>query len=388
MTEILRLAKALTFEMSASRFNVPSLQNTDTFWIPLLFHTEGIIVIVTPLNILGQKNQKEVEELGFLAINLCIETATDEAFKDIKQLKYRVIAVSPERLLTDSRFQTLWNEWGEDFRPVYSQLGNIRWYLPDHVTVHVVSATMPPHILADVISRLRIQPYNLARVTRSNNRPNISIIVEEMMFPRNTMHDLTHLPGHLREKVIWFHSGMTMDFRVNAMEKLRKGELWGICCTDAAGMGLDLRDVKIIVQWGYTASLCALLQRLGCGARHPSLTAIGIYLVEPKHQKTSNSQPNGLPSGVENDREDMADSETEGGEDSTEAQIEMVAATDSLSCLREDTQQETTADVWLFPDSLDNAARERFAMYAFINARHRGFCRRRVTIHYMAVYYI
>jgi len=44
------------------------------------------------------------------------------------------------------------------------------------------------------------------------------------------------LPGHLWEKVIWFHSGMTMEFRVDAMEKLKKGELWGICCTDAAGM--------------------------------------------------------------------------------------------------------------------------------------------------------
>ncbi|KAG1845809.1 hypothetical protein F4604DRAFT_1688582 [Suillus subluteus] len=193
---------------------------------------------MTPLNILGQKNQKEVEEL---------ETATDEAFKDIKQLKYRVIAI----------FQ-----------------------------------------------------------------------------------------GHLREKVIWFHSGMTMDFRVNAMEKLRKGELWGICCTDAAGMGLDLRDVKIIVQWGVhgiTASGNDLQLRKTANERNIK-----------RHQTHSQMD---FRSGVENDREDMADSETEGGEDSTEAQIEMVAATDSLSCLREDTQQETTADVWLFPDSLDNAAR-------------------------------
>jgi len=44
--------------------------------------------------------------------------------------------------------------------------------------------------------------------------------------------------------------------------------------------GLDLHDIKIIVQWGYTPSLCALLQRLGCGARDPSLTAVGIYFVE------------------------------------------------------------------------------------------------------------
>jgi superfamily II DNA helicase RecQ len=57
------------------------------------------------------------------------------------------------------------SEWGKDFRPQYSKLGNLRWYLPDHVTVHVASATMPPHILADVTLKLHIRPYNLVRVT-------------------------------------------------------------------------------------------------------------------------------------------------------------------------------------------------------------------------------
>jgi hypothetical protein len=85
------------------------------------------------------------------------------------------------------------SEWGADFRLLYSQLGNIRWYLPDHVSVHVVSATMPPHILADVTSTLRICSHNVARVTRSNNHLNISIIVEEMKFLCNTMHDLTQV---------------------------------------------------------------------------------------------------------------------------------------------------------------------------------------------------
>src|SRR6267154_3416503 len=202
---------------------------TLTFWIPLLFNPGRIIIIVTPLNILGEKNQKEAEAYGFPAINLCKETATDQVFKvcnevllyiffvnvvqDIERLQYCVIIVSPERILGDVHFQALWkskkftskifnvtfdeghciSEWGKDFRPQYSELGNLRWYLPDHVTVHVVSATMPPHILADVTSKLHIRPYNLARVTRSNNHPNISLIVEEMKFPRNTMHDLTRV---------------------------------------------------------------------------------------------------------------------------------------------------------------------------------------------------
>ncbi|KAG2335653.1 P-loop containing nucleoside triphosphate hydrolase protein, partial [Suillus weaverae] len=416
---------------------------TLTFWIPLLFNAGGIIIIVTPLNILGEKNQKEAEALGFPAINLCKETASDQVFKDIEKLQYRVITVSPERLLSDSRFHALWkskkftekifnitfdeghciSEWGADFRPLYGQLGNIRWYLPDHVSVHVVSATMPPHILADVTSTLRIRSHNVARVTRSNNRPNISLIVEEMKFPRNTMHDLTRVldmrPGDVNPPpkfMIFTNSRISAEMTCNRLRSdvpghrqgkiLQAGELWGICCTDAAGMGLDLRDIKIIVQWGYTSSLCALMQRLGRGARDPSLTAVGIYLVEPiyfdtykgkrkrpaveedsrqnKKKKGSNSR-----AGVENDsREEDVDSEFEGGDDGfrddghgREGLQEDLHAVGSGSLPSSSCPSETTvipsAHVQLIPDNLDNTACERFAMYAFINARQRGFCRRR-----------
>lgn len=39
-----------------------------------------------------------------------------------------------------------------------------------------------------------------------------------------------------QDKIIWFHSGMSKEFKEVAMEKLRKGEIWGIVCTNAAGM--------------------------------------------------------------------------------------------------------------------------------------------------------
>jgi superfamily II DNA/RNA helicase len=94
-------------------------------------------------------------------------------------------------------------------------------------------------------------------------------MVEEMKYSCSSMHDLTwifsfkgtmphekfmlftnscdkaesacnciHLdmPLQSQGKVVWFHSGMSMDFRIDAMDKLHRGDIWCVCCTDAAGM--------------------------------------------------------------------------------------------------------------------------------------------------------
>ena len=44
--------------------------------------------------------------------------------------------------------------------------------------------------------------------------------------------------------------------------------------------GLDLYDVKLVVQWKYTQSLCMLWQRLGHAVCDSSKEATGVYIVE------------------------------------------------------------------------------------------------------------
>ncbi|KAF5345856.1 hypothetical protein D9756_011206 [Leucocoprinus leucothites] len=106
---------------------------------------------------------------------------------------------------------------------------------------------------------------------------------------------------YLEDRITYFHSGMSPEFRESRIAMLRHGELWGIICTDAAGMvspelyglkliltccpnkGLDLPDVELIIQVGYTSSLCTLLQQFGQGACQRNRHAIMIYLVEAQY---------------------------------------------------------------------------------------------------------
>lgn len=46
----------------------------------------------------------------------------------------------------------------------------------------------------------------------------------------------TRLPTSLSEKVCWFHSTMTQQYREDKVEAMREGSVWGLCCTDAFGM--------------------------------------------------------------------------------------------------------------------------------------------------------
>lgn len=54
---------------------------TLTFWMPLLFRPQGIQVVITPLNVLGGQNAKELARLGISAITICAKTATKKNFQ-------------------------------------------------------------------------------------------------------------------------------------------------------------------------------------------------------------------------------------------------------------------------------------------------------------------
>jgi superfamily II DNA/RNA helicase len=38
------------------------------------------------------------------------------------------------------------------------------------------------------------------------------------------------------EYIRWFHSGMTAHFKRETIKDLKQGKLWGVVCTDTAGM--------------------------------------------------------------------------------------------------------------------------------------------------------
>ncbi|KAJ6570750.1 hypothetical protein B0H10DRAFT_2107469 [Mycena sp. CBHHK59/15] len=72
---------------------------------------------------------------------------------------------------------------------------------------------------------------------------------------------------------------MSPEFKVGESDALKAGVTWGLNCTDSFGMGLDLPDVLLVIQWRSTCDMCTLWKRIGRAARALHLT---VFLVEPK----------------------------------------------------------------------------------------------------------
>ena len=53
---------------------------TLTFWLPLLFNDQGIIIVITALNILGAQNVMELAKLGISAVNITADNVLSQLF--------------------------------------------------------------------------------------------------------------------------------------------------------------------------------------------------------------------------------------------------------------------------------------------------------------------
>jgi superfamily II DNA helicase RecQ len=96
------------------------------------------------------------------------------------------------------------------FRPAYGRLGDFRVLLPRGTPFQVLSATLPPHILAVVKRELNLAPDYL-HIQLSTNRPNITYGATSLTTSLSNFHNLNFLlPPHLHPpmqgpKTLIFH---------------------------------------------------------------------------------------------------------------------------------------------------------------------------------------
>src|SRR5687767_12620802 len=199
-----------------------------------------------------------------------------EVVAGLRERRYRLLYVSPERLVGDGsdNFLSLLSschvsfvavdeahcisQWGHDFRPEYRQLGRLREEFPG-VALHAFTATATERVRRDIVAELRLR--DPVVLVGSFDRPNLTYRVLRRADLRKQI--LRVLSRHDREagivyclsrreveetadwlsgegfRAVPYHAGLADDRRARHQEDFLNEEVDIVVATVAVGMGID-----------------------------------------------------------------------------------------------------------------------------------------------------
>jgi len=164
------------------------------------------------------------------------------------------------------------SHWGADFRKKYADLGSIRILLPRNTPFIALSASLTHRVTLDIVEKLQLDRSNFLHLNMGNDRPTVSLVVRAI---HNTMGSYTDLDFVIPTTVqtssdipkTWiyvdninmgaeivdhlhtllphpslhgtirpYNAVLDSEYRYEAMQHFRNGEIRVLVCTDAAGM--------------------------------------------------------------------------------------------------------------------------------------------------------
>jgi ATP-dependent DNA helicase RecQ len=187
------------------------------------------------------------------------------------------------------------SHWGHDFRPDYRRLGELRKLLPGgRVPVMALTATATERVQQDIVERLHMEAP--VRVITGFRRPGLAFEVRRCSSRAEKLGTLQELIAEaldqggsaviyaatrknvekvsaelggrgLRAQVAHYHAGLTDEERDRAQEQFLSGERRVLVATNAFGMGIDKRDVRLVAHFDIPGSVEAYYQEAGRAGR-------------------------------------------------------------------------------------------------------------------------
>lgn len=287
-----------------------------TFQVPALAKP-GICLVVSPLLALMKDQVQNLRKRGILASYV----GSDMSQSDIRQQldncifgDYKLLYLSPERISSEVFLSKLpelarktnllvvdeahcISQWGNDFRPGYRLIADIRDAIPS-APVLAVTASATPAVSADICEQLHFRKgHRLFRT--SFERPNLSFVIRQTEDKeRELLHILSSVPGtaivYCRSRnntvayakylnahgidAAFFHAGLDTSSKNQRQQEWVEGRIRVLTATNAFGMGIDKGDVRLVVHTDFPDSLEAYYQEAGRAGRD-GLRAYAVALI-------------------------------------------------------------------------------------------------------------
>ncbi|HMN18519.1 MAG TPA: ATP-dependent DNA helicase RecQ [Ignavibacteriaceae bacterium] len=232
-----------------------------------------------------QEREKRLED--FLNGNIKILYVTPERFRKkdfiekIKTVKIDLLAVDEAHCIS---------EWGHDFRPDYSRIGEFREILGNPLTI-ALTATATKDVQEDILVKLNLNKDEVKIFHQGIDRPNLRLEAADVFDDKEKLKEiLAALKKYSGSGIIYFSLIKTLEkfsemigdrgfehgiYHGKLEDKQRKqmqrdflgGKQKLILATNAFGMGIDKADIRLVIHAEVPSSIESYYQEIGRAGR-------------------------------------------------------------------------------------------------------------------------
>ena len=297
-----------------------------TFQIPALMSGEsvnGLTVVISPLQSLMKDQVDNLEKNGItqaVTINGLLDPIERaKAFERVEDGSASILYISPESLRSRTIEHLLlgrkivrfvideahcFSSWGQDFRVDYLYIGDFiksiqeKKNLEEGIPVSCFTATAKQKVIEDICSyfnqklSLKLELFT-SRASRTNlqykvfekgneEKKYLAIrdLIEEKVCPTIVYVSRTRTANHLAERLSKdgfnaksYHGKMNAEEKIANQNAFISGEVSIMVATSAFGMGVDKKDVGLVVHYEISDSLENYVQEAGRAGRDENIVA-------------------------------------------------------------------------------------------------------------------
>jgi ATP-dependent DNA helicase RecQ len=277
------------------------------YQVPALYFDGGTIV-VSPLIALMQDQVDKLKEKNIPADFINSTLSKNERDKRLKRFlegEIKLLYVTPERFRKQEFVEAIKqakislfavdeahciSEWGHDFRPDYSRLGEFRQLIGNPLTL-ALTATATPDVQKDIISKLHLNENETVLFHQGIERPNLRLEA------RDVINDNEKTEAILQVLNTYKGSGIIYFALIQSLEKYSEilqrnkvkhlvyhGKLQDrdrkrnqrnfinnpdqiVLATNAFGMGIDKPDIRFVIHAELPSSVESYYQEIGRAGR-------------------------------------------------------------------------------------------------------------------------